>query len=79
VGGAKPSTIPNDAETVVTLSGFHLSGATVAVHGVCKLVSYKVDSDNEIKMKISGARTVADKEYACPMSVKTAGLMDRDG
>ncbi|HEY1806166.1 MAG TPA: hypothetical protein VGG45_16960 [Terracidiphilus sp.] len=72
-GGAQPSSIPNDAETVVTLPGFHLSGANVTLHGVCKLVSYKVDSDNEIKMTITGARSIEDKDDTCSMAVKTVG------
>lgn len=70
-GGAKPSEIPNDTVTVVTLPGFHLTGAKIETGSICKAVSYEVVSDNEIKMNIKGTRTVDDKENQCTLKVVT--------
>lgn len=70
-GGAHPSEIPNDAVTVVTLPGFHLTGAKIETGSVCKAVSYEVVSDNEIKMNIEGTRTVDDKDGTCYLYVRT--------
>jgi len=70
-GGASPSEIPNDAVTVVTLPGFHLTGAKIETGSICKVVSYQVVSDNEIKLNIKGTRTVDDKENQCTLKVVT--------
>jgi hypothetical protein len=70
-GGASPSTIPNHAVTVVTLPGFHLTGARIITEKTCKVVSYQVVSDNEIKMNIEGTRTVDDKDDTCTLEVRT--------
>lgn len=71
-GGAKPSEIPNHETTTVTLPGFHLSGAKVTLDGPCRLASYEVVSDNEIRMQIQGALTIDDAESQCGIHVKTA-------
>jgi len=70
-GGASPSEIPNDAVTVVTLPGMHLTGAKIETGSICKAVSYEVVSDDEIKMNIKGTRTVDDKEDQCTLKVVT--------
>jgi hypothetical protein len=70
-GGPDPSLIPNHEVTVVTLPGFHLAGAKVAVKGVCKLASYKVASDTQIEMSLEGARSIADKDNGCYFTVTT--------
>ncbi len=70
-GGASPSSIPNHAVTVVTLPGFHLTGARIITEKTCKVVSYQVVSDNEIKMNIEGTRTVDDKDDTCTLEVRT--------
>jgi|GEM_PF-3127933 len=72
-GAASPSSIPNDAVTVVTLPGAHLTGARIVTGRICKVVSYRVVSDSEIKMNIEGTRTVDDKDEACTLEVRTAG------
>jgi hypothetical protein len=72
-GGANPSSIPNDATTEVTLPGFHLAGAHLETDHLCKVVSYKVVSDNEIKMKVEGTRTVGDQDDRCAIIVTTPG------
>lgn len=71
-GGASPSTIPNDAVTVVTLPGTHLTGARIVTGKICKVVTYEVVSDNEIRMSIRGTRTVDDKDDTCALEVLTA-------
>lgn len=70
-GPASPSEIPNDVVTVVTLPGMHLTGAQIVTGSICKVVSYQVVSDNEIKMNIKGTRTVDDKEDQCTLEVHT--------
>jgi len=70
-GGAKPSSIPNHAVTVVTLPGFHLTGARIITGNTCKVVSYQVVSDSEIKMNIEGTRSVDDKDDTCTLEVRT--------
>ncbi len=68
-GGAKPSTIPNHEVTTVNLPGFHLSGTTLTVDGVCTLKSYKVTSDTQIQMMLEGHRAIGDKEDGCFLHV----------
>ena len=75
-GGPSPSEIANDVETEVTLPGFHLTGAHVVTEPLCQLVSYQVVSDNEIRMKLKGTRSVDDKESQCGISVRTSGGSD---
>ena len=70
-GGASPSTIPNHAVTVVTLPGLHLTGARIITEKTCRVVSYQVVSDHEIKMNIEGTRTVDDKDDTCTLEVRT--------
>jgi hypothetical protein len=70
-GGAHPSEIPNDAVTVVTLPGMHLTGARIVTNSICKLVSYEVVSDSEIRMNIRGTRTLDDKDDTCTLEVRT--------
>lgn len=70
-GGANPSSIPNHAVTVVTLPGFHLTGARIVTGKICKVVSYEVVSDSEIKMNIEGTRTVDDEDDTCTLEVRT--------
>lgn len=70
-GGANPSSIPNDAVTVVTLPGLHLTGAHVDAGPTCSVISYQVVSDNEISMKIKGMRTVQDNDDQCTIKVRT--------
>jgi hypothetical protein len=70
-GGAKPSTIPNHAVAVVTLPGFHLTGARIITGKTCKVISYQVVSDSEIKMNIEGMRTVDDRDDTCTLEVHT--------
>jgi hypothetical protein len=72
-GGPTPSAIPNGATTDVVLPGFHLAGAHVEAGPICKLESYDVTSDKEIRMKIKGTRTVDNKDDACFLTVRTAG------
>jgi len=72
-GGARPSAIPNGVTTEVLLPGFHLSGAQVDVGPICKLDSYKVASDTEIRMQIRATRKIEDKEDTCDINVRTAG------
>jgi hypothetical protein len=72
-GGAQPSSIPNDATTEVTLPGSHLTGARIETNSICKLDSYQVLSDTEIKMKIKAMRKAGDKEGQCILTVRTAG------
>lgn len=72
-GGAKPSSIPNDATTEVTLPGFHLTGAHLESGSICKIVSYQVVSDNLIKMMVKGVETVEDKDDTCTLTVRTPG------
>ncbi len=70
-GGASPSSIPNDAVTVVTLPGLHLTGAQIMTGKICKIVTYNVVSDSEIRMNIRGTRTVDDKDDTCTLQVRT--------
>jgi hypothetical protein len=70
-GGANPSSIPNHETTKVTLPGFHLAGATVAVSGACSLVSYTA-AENQIVMSLKGERTVADHDGYCNLKVTNA-------
>jgi len=72
-GGLQPSSIPNDAITDVVLPGFHLTGAHIETDHLCTVVSYRVVSDNEIKMKIKGTRTIDDTEDQCSIHIRTAG------
>lgn len=72
-GGATPSSIPNDATTLVTLPGFHFTGAQIETGDICAVVSYQVVSDNKIEMQIMGKRPVAEKESQCTITVRTAG------
>ena len=72
-GGAAPSSIPNDATTLVTLPGFHFTGAQIETGNICAVVSYQVVSDNKIEMRIKGQRPVTEKESQCTITVRTAG------
>jgi len=72
-GGPTPSAIPNGATTDVTLPGFHLAGAHVDAGPICKIESYQVASDQEIRMKIKGTRSVDHKDNACWITVRTPG------
>ncbi len=74
-GGAHPSLIPNHVTTEVSLPGFHLSGTTVTVDGVCTLQSYKVVSDNEIRMMIAANRTMEDKDDGCFLHIHQGKTM----
>jgi hypothetical protein len=68
-GGASPSAIPNNDTTEVSLPGLHLTGTTVTVSGVCTLASSQVVSDTEIRMKLTGNRTLDDKDDSCFLQV----------
>lgn len=70
-GGAKPSLIPNHEVTTVMLPGFHFTGAQVTVRGACRLEAFQVVSDNEIQMRLEGARSIDDKEDGCFYTVRT--------
>ena len=72
-GGPQPSLIPNDEVTEVVLPGLHLTGAKLDGDRNCKVVSYEVSSDKEIRMKIKGTRAVDESEEACYIKVSTAG------
>ncbi|HWE87445.1 MAG TPA: hypothetical protein VG267_21035 [Terracidiphilus sp.] len=71
-GGIQPTVIPNGQPTEATLPGFHLTGARVETDHLCKVISYKVVSDNEIKMTLQGTRGVDDKEDQCGITVRTS-------
>ena len=73
-GGINPSTIPNDAVTLVTLPGYHLAGAHLKTDPICEVVSYQ-STDDEIKIKMKGTRTVDDKDDLCTIEVRTPGGM----
>lgn len=68
-GGATPSAVPNHDTTEVILPGLHLTGTTVTVTGVCTLASSQVVSDTEIRVKITGNRTLDDKDNSCSLQV----------
>jgi hypothetical protein len=68
-GGASPSAIPNHDTTDVLLPGLHLNGTTVTVSGVCTLQSFQILSDDAIRMKITGNRTLDDKDTNCNLQV----------
>jgi hypothetical protein len=68
-GGASPSAIPNHDTTNVSLPGLHLTGTTVTVSGACTLASSQVVSDTEIQLKITGNRTLDDKDDGCFLQV----------
>ena len=69
-GGPQPSSIPNHAVTAVTLPGFHLLGTTVTASGACALKSYKVVSDNEIRLTIEGDLPIDAKDDGCFLDVR---------
>lgn len=71
-GGAQPSLIPNGQVTQVTVPGFHLAHSQVEVKGVCKLLGYKIVSDNQIQMTLQGVRRIDDKEDGCFFTVRNA-------
>lgn len=70
-GGAKPSAIPNHQATLVTIPGFHFTGAQVTAHGACRVVNYQVASDNELRITFEGTRGI-DQDDGCFYDVRTA-------
>lgn len=68
-GGASPSAIPNHQTTDVSLLGHNLAGTTITVSGACTLASSQVLSGTEIHLKLTGNRTLDDKDGGCSLQV----------
>lgn len=71
-GGPQPSNIQNGETVTIKLPGAHFTGATLRSDGDCRLVSYKVISDNEIQAVVQGARAIEDRNEYCNFSVRNS-------
>src|SRR5262249_48366278 len=72
-GGFSPSEIANDAKTEVSLPGYYLTGAKLETDHLCKVVSYDVVSDRQIKITFQGTRKLEDDDGDCVVTVRTPG------
>lgn len=72
-GAVTPSLIPNHATTEVKLTGQLLTGATVAVSGLCTLESFRIVSDSELRVMLHGNRSVDDVNDNCDIHIRKGG------